>query len=310
MGVQYRNSRVDVPLTNVSLDYRPEGFIADMALTPLAVGKWSGFLAEYGTAHLQLLSTRVMDRGQYHTVPSVDRKIEKTYKVENHGVRDFVTERDREEVEQPFEARADVTMGLTNLLKIEKEFLNTNLLNTTANFASGNSATLTGQALWSDYTNSDPLKNIREAINKIFVESKKVANSAIVPFQVLQVLRYHPKLTGIYGYTGKFESISVDQIKAIFGIQNLYVPTAAYVNAAGSETLFWGKECLIYHKDASAMKHQRTLGFCVKKRGHENRVFSKDAADMVNSEMILHDMAYDFMLTHTGAGYLFKAAIA
>ncbi len=310
MSNQYRNSRVDQVLTNLSLDYRPEGHIADMVLTMLPVPKWSGIITGYGTAHLQLYNTRVFDRGSYHTVPTVDRTLNNTYVVDNHGVKDFVTERDREEVEQPFMAKADVTMGLKNLLMTEKEFAIASLMTTASTFATDNSETLSGDAQWSDYENSDPLEDFKDAITQVWQAAKRIVNTAIIPFDVLQALRFHPKITNVYGSTGKFEAISVDQLKRAIGIPNILIPSAAYVNASGVETAFWGKDVAVYHKASFAMKHQRTLGYCVKKTGHESRVFNREPADMPNAEMILHDMAYQYKIANGTCGYLIKNAIA
>ena len=116
----YKNARVDSPLTNLSLNYIPKGFVSDMVLTPVSVPKWSGLIASYGDEHLQIYSTRVYDRGQYELVSTVNRSLSGTYVVHNHGLRDIVSERDYEEVELPFMARGDVTLGLRTLLMIEK----------------------------------------------------------------------------------------------------------------------------------------------------------------------------------------------
>lgn len=305
----YKNSRVDRPLTNLSIKYVPEGYICNQALTPLPVPRWTGILAGYGTAHLQLNSTRVFDRGEYRTVQTVDRNLTTTYRVDNHGLKDIVSERDREEAESPFMARNDVTMGLRTLLMTEKEHTLSTLLTTAANYNSANTTTLSGNAQWSDYTNSDPLANIKDAKIAVFNGIKMPVNAAIIPYNVMQTLRFHPKLTGIYGQTGKFAPLSDEQIGTALGIPLILVPMAGYDNA-GTETLFWDKDVVLYHRAPRAMRMQRTFGYGLSKRGHESRVFIKNPEAMVNSELILSDMAYSFRIQHNQGGYLFKAAIA
>ena len=310
MATQYKNSRQDMVLSNVSIDYIPEGYVCDLVLTPLPVAKWTGIIAGYGKSHLQLYNTRVFDRGAYHTVPTVSRTLTNNYNIENHGLKDFVTERDREEIELPFQARADVVRGLKNLLMTEKEYAVASIMTKTASYDSTTTSALGSTAKWSDYVNSDPLGNFKTAITAVWQKTKKVINTAIIPFDVLQTLRYHPKLTNVYGSTGKFEAISVDQLKRAIGIQNILVPSAAYETSAGAETAFWGKNVILYHRASSAGLHQRTYGYYLRKTGHESRVFTKEAPEMVNADMILHDMAYQYKIMNTGAGYLFQTVIA
>lgn len=306
----YRNSRVDKVLTNISLKYEPQGFICDMALTPLPVMKWSGIIASYGNAHLQLINTRVFDRGEYKVVPTVDRNLSNTYRIGNHGVRDYVTERDREEVEQPFDARRDVTRGLRNLLITEKEFAMQALLRNPANYPTTNKIQKSGTGQWNDAANSTPLQDIKVAKAAIFTQSKRMANAAIIPYDVLENLRFHPTVTDKYGASGQMKYASVEAVKAAIGIENIYVPMAAYVNSAGVETLFWGKDVIIYNRASGPMKDQRTFGYKLTKTGHESRVYSYQPEGIPNSDVILSDMAYQFQVLNYNAGYIIRDAIA
>lgn len=306
----YKNARINKVLTNISLGYWGEGFICKDLLTKLPVPQWTGLLGEYGNAHRQLYSTRVMDRGEYITVPAIDYNISKTYVVHNHGLKDHVTERDYEEIEQPFMAEQDRVLGLKELLMIEKEYEISNLLRTVGTYASGNSVALSGNSQWSDYENSDPLKTFATAQQRVFEVSRKKVNACIMPYEVLLQLQYHPRLADKYGSAGTFKAISIEQIAAQLKIPKIYVPEASYVNAAQAETSFWGKDVILFHQAQTPMKRQRTFGYRLEKSGHTARVFLKDNPNMVNSKTIFHDWAYSWMITNPGAGYVIKNAIA
>lgn len=306
----YKNSRVDQVLTNLSLDHRPMGFICDMVLTPLSVMKWSGKIGGYGNQHLRLKSSRVYDRGVYKTVQTVEYNTNTSYELVNHGLQDIVTERDREEVEAPFMIENDVTMGLADILKREKEYQISQLMRMTSTYKSGNTVTLSGNSQFSDFSNSDPTRIFSDAINQVVSASGVIPETAIIPYRVLQKLRSHPKLTGIYGSTGKFEQISVDQIKSALGIKEILVPYSQYVNDSGTLQFFWGKDVIVYNRAMSAAKYQRTFGYYITKSGHQSRVFRKDHPDIPNSIKILSDMAYNWQISESGAGYLIKNAIA
>lgn len=308
----YKNARVDVPLQGVSLGYFGEGFICNDLLTPLTKTKWTGLFGEYGNAHRQLYTTRVYDRGLYRTVNTIDYNLNRTYVIHNHGLKDYVTERDYEETESPFEAQADKVAGIKSLLMIEKEYTISNLLTQRGTYGVGGagSKVLAGNTQWSDYVNSDPLKDIKDMQISIWDRSKKKPNAAIIPYPVLQTLRFHPKLAGFYGQSGTRVSISNEQLKALFEIDILHVPMSSYVNEAGAEADLWGKHVIFLHQASSGQLRQRTFGYRMGKDGHDARVFIKDAPEMINSDVIIHDWAYNWTVVNPGAGYLFSEVIA
>lgn len=308
--MSYKNGRVDVPLTNMSVQYIPEGFIANQVLTPLTVRNWTGIIPEYGNEHLELNQSRVLDRGPYHTVQTVSRKLTDTYTVHNHGLKDYVTERDMEEIKSPFQARRDVAYGLKNILMTEKEYEAQSELRKTSNYNANNVVTLTSTSQWDQSATSDPIDDIRSAKVKVFTSSKKQVNCAIIPYEVMQTLRFHPKLTGIYGQSGTYSSLLTDeQVGRALQIPKIIVPMAAYL-AGDTETSFWGKDVILLHQAPTASRYQRTYGYRITKAGHESRVFSRQPTDMPNGELIFSDMAYQYKVQNKDAGYLIKSAVA
>lgn len=308
----YKNSRRDRVLENVSIDYRPEGFVCKDVLTPLPVNRFSGYFGKYGNAHLRLLATRVKDRGQYAVAPTFEYQITDQYRVHTHGIKDFITERDVKEVEQPFEVESDVVSGLKLLLMIEKEYAISQMLTTAANYNAGNTITLAAAAKFSNYGSnaSDPVKAINDAKTAIWQKTGVMANTIIIGWDTLEILRSHPKLANVYGNRGVMTKISVDQLRTALGIQNIVVASAQYVTDANSQTAFWGKDIVVCNRQPRAMKHQRTFGYYLTLRGMEERVFVKDQDDPPNSRRVLSDMTYDFMITNKDCGYLIKGAIA
>lgn len=308
--MSYKGSRVDKVLTEMSIRYTPTGFICDDVLTPLPVSKWSGLFGRYGDSHLRLHKTRVFDRGEYATVQTVDRSVTDTYVVHNHGIKDMVTERDIEEVELPFHARRDVIQGLRNILKSEKEFSISDLLRKASTYKTGNSMTLSGNAQWSDYGNSDPLNDIKNAKTKVYEQSHTAINVAVIPYTVMETLRFHPKLAGIYGQKGIFATLKNTDIASILQVDKILVPMAAYSNASGTEADFWSKDVVLLHCPNMAAIGQRSFGYALTKRGHNSRVYLKRPDSMVNTEVIFSDTAYNWSIQNNAAGYLLKSVIA
>ena len=306
----YKSGRRDQVLTNVSIDYRPFGFIADRMGTPLMVDDYTGFLGSYGDAHLKLINSRVYDRGTFHVVPTFKYDISKTYEIITHGLKDFITKRDRREIRKPFDVQKDVVMGLESLLKIEKEYLCASIFRNTSSYESGNVMTLSGNAQWSDYTNSDPISDIKTAKTKVWKESGVEANTLELELPTLEILRSHPKLANIYGMSGVMVQISEQQLKNALGISDIVVSKAQYVNAAGTRGGFWGTDVVLYHRAPSAMLHQTTFAYNLGLKGDAQGVYRNPVNDPPESEMILCYKNYNYLIQNKGAGYLFKNAVA
>lgn len=269
----YKNKRVDIPLVKVSDKYVNEGFICETALTELPVKNRSGILAKYGNVHLQLVRSVVEERGEYLTIPTVERDLSDTYYVKKHGLHDIVTEDDYMEVMEPFEAESDVVENLESLLMIEKEHSIATALRATATYPAGHSETLSGNAQWDDYTNSNPIELITTIRNTIFAASGKISNAAIIPWDVMQKLRYHPRLISATNDAGQLSQFMVERIKALLELDYLAIPKCFYVNASGDFQSIWGKDAIFYHKSPTANKKQRTFAYSLFINGKRNRVF-------------------------------------
>ena len=306
----YKNARVDVPLNEVSLRYQPEGLIGDMVLTTLPAKRWTGIIPAYGTDHLELYTTRVRDRGEYHLVNSVDRSLTQTYNIGNHGLRDIVSERDKEEIESPFMARQDVVLGLSTLIGLEQENAAQTLMRASGTYDTARVMTLSGNSQWnSGHADSDPVGDFRAALTGVWQGGHVRANCAIIPYDVYLSLRFHPKLAGIYGQSGVFSAMAVEQLQRALGIEKILVPMGAY-NNSGTETALWGKDVSVFYAPKKAMRMQRPFGYRVTKKGHRRRTFIKDEPTMVNADAIFHDTSYSYLITHKSSGYLIKNAIS
>jgi hypothetical protein len=113
-------AQVDKLLTNASKGYIPEGFIGDFIFPPIKVKQDSGKLGGYGKSHLRLVNTVYGGRGKAPRFESITRTSE-SYQIENHGLEGMVTDEDYRNVEDPFDAEKDETLGLVTILKISRE---------------------------------------------------------------------------------------------------------------------------------------------------------------------------------------------
>ena len=112
---------VDKLLTNVSQMYVPEGYISEDILPNLKVKQKTGKIGKYGLNHLRIVNSKMGGRGKAARFEPIVRDSD-LYSIESHGLEGLVTEDDYDNVEEPFEAESDETLGLTSTLWTAKEY--------------------------------------------------------------------------------------------------------------------------------------------------------------------------------------------
>ena len=305
----YKGGRKDSVLTQVSIDYQARGHICDKVSSLLKVDEFQGFLAEYGDAHLQLTDTRVWDRGKYQIIPSFDYKVSRTYRVLRHGLGDYYTEMDIGQIRPPFEVQKDIVNNLMSVVMIEKEYACAQMFITASNYNSTNTEALSGNAKFSDYTHSDPVGKVVGAMNKIFENSGVEATTLIGDYPVIQTLRAHPALGKFHGISGSRINLTDDQILAAFGLRELIVAKSKYGSPSNLNS-FWGKNLIVCNRMPTAERRQTTFSYRLEKKGMERRVHRNRINNPPNTQEILEDMTYNYMISQKDAGYLFTGVIA
>lgn len=299
-------------LTGVSQMLKPIGFVADMAFPEIVVKQTAGLIGKYGMAHLRLVNTVMGGKGKAPTVEAVIRSSD-TYLIEKHGLTDMVTEEDYDNVEEPFSAESDVVEALTTLLKVGKEKALADAL-TNASIIT-QTVTLAGGDQWSSYAASEPGEDIATGKAVVHAACGVRPNAAIIPGNVVEVLRYHPKLLRSLGFADeRAGTLSNDDIKKALNLEFLYVADAVYNTAkegqADSLAAIWGKDVVLYVRPAKAAKYQVSLGYNIVQAKNQYQVYKHPVSNPPNANEIIVINSYDQVLTNVKAAYLIKAAIA
>lgn len=308
-----RNAIQDQLLANVSLGYFPSGFIADQVLPRIEVVQDSGKLGQYGHAHLRVENTIVGGDGKYREV-NVTSRSTTNYLIESHGLSGTVTESDYRNVQKPFDAEKDKTIGLTSILAIGKEKSLADTLSDTAVVTQN--VTLAGNQQFSSVLTSDPLDRFKTARATVKSGSGELVDTAIMSWEVKNVLKYHPQLLDVLGYKNNRPGGLTDQELAdVLEVRRLLIGSASYNSAKEGQTAvfapIWGKHIIFGVLPTTAQLYQTSLGYLMTHPGRANRrVFKSPTSNPPNGSLILVDDAYDMLVTTVGAGYLIKDAIA
>lgn len=147
-------------------------------------------------------------------------------------------------------------------LLLNKELNAANLLTNPNNFHTDLRQTFGGAgdpAKWSDFDNSDPMKDIFKLREKQERLGGPDLNTLVISKPVYNILKFHPKLKAtLAGFTSP-ELVSDDAIKQLLGIDNLIVASARKatssqrrVGQGGFTNYIWGNNATLMHLPGSA----------------------------------------------------------
>ncbi len=306
---------VDKLLTNVSNGPFPgeEDFVAERAFPELPVVQMSGLLGKYGTDFLRIEHSMMGGRGQARRVESITRSTT-TYLLEKHGLEGLITPEDLANVEAPYDAEKDEVLGVTTLLKLAKEKALADTL-TNASILTQTS-TLSGEAQFSDYANSDPLTKAKDAAATVYASTGKIVDTLITSWPVINTIQYHPSILESLGFKMQRAGIlSVEEIAKAFNVKRILVGAAVYESAAEGQSsslaALWGKHMIFAHLPLKAMPYQKSLGYYVKKAGEPTRaVYKRPIDNPPGSTSIIVQDYYQFLIADALCGYLYKNVIA
>jgi hypothetical protein len=227
-----RDLHVDVPLSNVVVGRRPEGFIADQLLPITPVSKQSDIFYKYNHGHNRRHEVNLSARApgteakKIHTTVTSD-----TYFAPNYALgTDWPVEDEvnADEVLQWAEASA---INVTDRLLVDYELRIADLAVTSANVQ-----TVTAiNTAWSNTTGSRPLDDIVTEVENFRQASGLRPNIAIVPEQVMTHLRRNDQLRDVlFGDRGGL--VTETQLAQLIGVQRILVPAAQVNTFAETET--------------------------------------------------------------------------
>jgi hypothetical protein len=306
-------AQIDKLLTNVSSGYFPKGYISESIFPFIGVVQKTGKLGKYGNQHLRIESSYIGGRGAYRRVEPIVRQ-DTSYSIEGHGLEGLVTKDDYRNVELPFEAEQDEVMGLVSQLWLEKEYLLASTLSSTAVVTQNQ--TLSGTSQFSDYDNSSPIDIFKTARAAVRTGCGIAPDTVFMDWATKNVLRYHPQLLDMLGF--KYDrpgGLDDSELAKALDVKKVLIADVTYnsSNEGQSDSLasVWGKHLWFAVCPDSAQVRQVSAGYRIGFKGSQPRKVYKYAVNNPpESNAILCEDEYDFLISNAGAIYLIKDAIA
>lgn len=272
------NVYVDPVLTNLSVAYSRQDFIADRIFPRIGnLSKPSGIFYKFGLEHFGPIPNTLRAPGT--RAREIEWKVTKaTYSTEEHALLGKVTDEDRKAQDNQVQLEQTTVENVTELLMLDRELRVRDLVTDATIYPSGHVQTLSGTSQWSDPDNSTPVKDVQDAkaqLRSIGI----VPNTMILPQAVLDALQFNKDILDRIRYTER-GIVTVDILRALFGIENILVPASVYntANAGQAANLVdvWGDIVWIGYVTARPGLKTMSFGYTFEYRGREVRRWRED----------------------------------
>lgn len=302
----------DVPLSNYSLAYKNEAFIADLVCPPVQVAKDKDLYYIYGTEDIKKIDTL---RAPKTASKGVSRSLSTTTYICNpHGLHELVDDKDRKNADKGLDPELDAVDGIMELMAISKEIEIATLMTTYGNYSSATYYETT-TVKWNDpgYA-SDPIGEIEDAKGIVFAGCLRPANAIIIPYAVALALAKHPGVTDRLKYTqGTTISAGVPQLASglaqVLGVQ-VFIALSAYDATREGQTgktltSIWSDYVVLFYLNPATS--WKSMSFCKNFNVGPTYVDKIPQPDLGNNTMKIevNDPGRDPKMICNTAGYLF-----
>ncbi len=238
---------VNALLTNVSVAYKNETYVADKVFPIVYVDKQSNLIAKYTQADFMRdeLAVRAPGTEAAEAGWTVDNTT--SYFAINYALRKSVPDEIRANADAPYNMDRDTVFFLTEkaLINREKKFA------TAANSTSVWTTSTSVATKWHDYANSDPMSEIFTGNRTVQQLIGLGCNTLVLGQIVFDRLRLHPDFMELVKYTTTNNVPTAAMMGQALGISRVFVVTAIYESAAegatSSRAAIWDDDALLLY---------------------------------------------------------------
>lgn len=308
MALVQQDVVVDPALSNVSIRYTNDTLIADLLLPMVKTAKQTGKYFIYDKSNLRIDKTA---RAAGSGANEIDFGVAPTgtFSCDDHALKGFVSDEVQDQAEAALNPLVDETETLTEKLLLDREQNAATLLFSTSNIT--NNTTLSGTSQWSDYSNSDPIGDVRTARTTVHQNTFKKPNTLVLGKQVYDMLIEHPQIIERVKYS-QLGVITKELLARVFQVEQVIVGEAgsngAHEGATDSLSYIWGKYALVAYIATQVRLKQVTLGWTFT---YSQRLVKRwRDEDREGTYVRVGNDNYNQKIVAALAGYLIAGAIA
>lgn len=259
---------VDRPLTNISIRYRSEGLIADQLFPIVPVKNETDLFYIFDKANSLRTPLTLRANGGEANEDNFALSTA-TYRLEEHALKEIVTQRDRDNQDPGLDLDASTVEDLTDKILRQREVDAATLLFTNGNWAQESSLAAAGA--WSANTSvSNPILNADSASANISLQAGRKPNVCVVDERTWYALKEHTSLVQRIMYTSA-DSVGPELVQRLFGVQKLLVASSAQNTAdeglAATQAYIWTDSAWFGYVEMSPGLKKPSALYCFKKSG-------------------------------------------
>jgi hypothetical protein len=255
---------VDAALTQISIAYRNQAFVAEEVLPVVPVQKKNDVFFKFSKQHFRSYKD-AYSAGQRAQQIEVDLDARGFYMADGHALEDSITDDEREQADPGAQLEVEKTEKLTNIIALNEEINLFNNILTPANITQN--VTLSGTSKWSDYVNSDPVSVVLAARRSVQQQIGDFPNYMVISQPVLDVLANHPRILDRVKYTanGARNQLDEQDLARVFKIEKVLVSAALYQTSnegeADSLGYIMGNNTILFYRPARPGIRVPSLGY-------------------------------------------------
>lgn len=299
---------VDPALSNVSIKYTNESFIADLIFPMVKVAKQTGKFYVYDKSNLRVDKT-ARAAGSGANEIDIGMAPRGTFSCDDHALKGFVADEIQDQADAALNPLVDETENITEKMLLDREVTLATKLADTAQITQN--VTLSGTAQWSDYSNSDPIGDVRTARTTIHTNTFKKPNTMFMAKTVFDMLMDHPAIIERIKYS-QLGVVTAELMARVFQVDKVLVGEAGNNTAAEGQTdvlaYVWGKHAWLAYISPVIRLKMLTLGVTFT---YSQRIVKRwRDEDREGTYVRIGNDNYQQALIASACGYVIKNAIA
>lgn len=313
--MDYRDTHIDVPLTNLAIGYRPKDLIADLVCPRVKVAKPTNKFIVYGSENMKLTPTLRDPKGKSNEVSrsmSTD-----DYYCNPHALHELINDDDRSAVPDGANLESGAVMGLMDRMAISLEAEVASLFTTTGNYSSSTYyETVAANDQWSN-ASADIEGQVLDAVKVVKDGCASEANAIIIPWSVAHKMRRNTQIIERMKHTNPNMISSNILPPTLYGLK-------VFIAGAQKDTVQQGQSgitlseiwsdyvCVFYHNPTAGWFDMAfTKNFSMGQLGFYVKRIPQPGDYIKGLEKIeLNDEGRDPKIICNTAGYLFQDVLA
>jgi hypothetical protein len=259
----YAVPREDLGVAFHEFDNAAEGFVAEQVLPVMTVQKKAATISVIKRTNIKRADAKHANGAVFNRVSLIAADLD--YSCQDYGLEEQVTDTDRENYINDFDADMEATQSIVRKIKVEQEIRAATALFNATTFSGPDLYTDVSAAPW-DNIASGVMGHVNAAVEKVRRNTGAVADSMLIgPVTLNNILANTGILARFPGVTVLTYDLLMANLAAILNLRNLFVGKSVYDSAKegqvfASGDIFSDDYALIFKRQVGATKANPGLG--------------------------------------------------